>query len=433
MVYSVAWNNATPADSDLVAQGDDRIRELKIAIDERMLTVFSNWPAGDPLTPTAAFVPDEVTVGTLAARPNPPASANLVYYARDVDQLFVSVVDGATFAWIEVKPASTSEDVVLAVSAGEARFAPLGTETAATKVKNAILSAAASTSPVKVVFVPRTLWGYVASGDFDVSMFNTSVFLVREGSWWGAYDPVAYGADISGTTNSRVCIDTAYLHASTAPAAAGGYGIRLVAFTVPGTYLMTTDVDQRGVPQYLGDDVTVSGGGAFTGTRPWKFPDVTASASGTLAARPASGTKEGELYFGNDVTRLFVWNAAPTPDAWQQIALTPSVFLYNGDAASGSRVTQPAAVRIVHMRVTGTSSGTSLVVALTGEAALAAFPLTKLTNLTVSQHHRTGVTTGDTGADGFGTTIDAGANTITFSSLANNEVHEFDLVMTFTD
>lgn len=428
MAYTVTWNNTTPADSDLASQGDDRIRELKIAIDERMLTVFTNWPAGDPLTPTAAFIPDEVTVGTLAARPNPPASANLVYYARDVDQLFVSVVDGATFEWIEVKPASTSEDVVLAVSAGEARFAPLGTETAATKVKNAILSAAASTSPVKTVFVPRTLWGYVASGDFNVSMFNTSVFLVREGSWWGAYDPVAYGADITGTTNSQVCIDTAYLHASTAPAVAGGYGIRLVAFTVPGTYLMTTDVDQRGVPQYLGDDVTISGGGVFIGVRPWKWPEPLGATAGTAAARPATGVKEGEFYYANDTRRLSIWNTAETPDAWGDVNSIPYVeaFSYNPAGVAGSLATAVVLKRALHLKIppTTTSGAGALTVDLADASFGGRYDAAKIHTIVASER----------GADGDANEparVSVAGQVITLELDGGSQTGEWDLLITF--
>jgi hypothetical protein len=93
------------------------------------------------------------------------------------------------------------------------------------------------------------------------------------------------------------------------------------------------------------------------------------------------------------------------------------------------------AVEVIHtiyMRVTGEATGTNLVISLTGEPQFADYPLTKLHTLIASMHHRVGTTDGDNGGDGFGVTIDPGANSITFTNLATDEVVEFDLVMNFT-
>lgn len=72
MAYVNPYNPATPADGDVSSQGDDRIRELKAAMIERLLTVFTDINL-DPLTfkpgiiPTAALADNSVTNPKLAA------------------------------------------------------------------------------------------------------------------------------------------------------------------------------------------------------------------------------------------------------------------------------------------------------------------------------------------------------------------------------
>ena len=51
------YDPATPADVHDLSQGDDRIRELKRALTERLVRVWSNWPNGDPMTWVAGIVP----------------------------------------------------------------------------------------------------------------------------------------------------------------------------------------------------------------------------------------------------------------------------------------------------------------------------------------------------------------------------------------
>lgn len=267
MVYVYPLDSAVPADGDPASQGDDQLRLIKNIIIERLSTIVEDIE-DDPLVLKPSVFPEELAGGTLAARPNPPAAANLLYYAFDTDQLFVSRSDGgSSFEWVEAKAAEEEDAAVLAISAGEARFAPLGTETRATKVKNAINTAKLSSAAVKVVYVPQSLWGYVADLDYDSTMYDQTVLLVREGSLVSWYDPVAYGADNTGTTNSRIPINTCYEHADET-----AQGIRLVAFTVPGTYLMTTDVAQLDVPLFMGDGCSLSGAGSLTGDRPWRIP-----------------------------------------------------------------------------------------------------------------------------------------------------------------
>jgi hypothetical protein len=56
MAYPDPFNLATPADTDLRGQGDDRIRELKRALDQRFGTVFTGMDV-DPLTFIAGIIP----------------------------------------------------------------------------------------------------------------------------------------------------------------------------------------------------------------------------------------------------------------------------------------------------------------------------------------------------------------------------------------
>lgn len=298
MVYVETWNNATPADSDLVSAGDDRIRELKRTLDERMATVFVGWPNTDPLT----VDPDAVTkliAGTLAARPNPPSAVGLWYYATDTDQLFVSI---AGPAWQEAK-AATGETAVVVLSAAESQFAPLGTESNAQKVSNAVAAAAATGAAVKVVFVPRSMWGYAATAGFAGGIFNNSVLMMREGGMSGVYDPVAYGAIIG--VDGTVADSYESILAAHSAADSSGSWFRVMAFTVPGWYKMGTSLAREAdVALWTMPGVTLTGAGSFTGSgTAWDLP-YTAVTQRELSqtyntAIGAGLTVTGTVTFGN--------------------------------------------------------------------------------------------------------------------------------------
>src|SRR5512147_872652 len=93
MAFVETWNLATPADTDWASEGDDSIREMKRALDERLAYFVENWPDGD-LKVKAAAIPSGATDGVLALGlkselPNPPATK--FYYATDTKELFVNV------------------------------------------------------------------------------------------------------------------------------------------------------------------------------------------------------------------------------------------------------------------------------------------------------------------------------------------------------
>lgn len=89
MSYSDPFDVTTPSGGQNLALGDDRLRELKRALSQRLSTFFSNWPDGDPLTPKNSA--SAILVGVNSARPNPPSASNLIYWAYDVDRLYVSI------------------------------------------------------------------------------------------------------------------------------------------------------------------------------------------------------------------------------------------------------------------------------------------------------------------------------------------------------
>lgn len=436
MPFATPFDPAIPTDASLVAEGDNEIRAIKAGVIERMNTLVEDFEDGTDvegdivLKLKDSVFPENIAFrsGTLAARPNPPEALNLFYYAEDTDQQFASAADGASFKWNEVHKNSTDGPVTV-VSAGEARFAPEGDETSATKVKNAIVSAKLSTSAVKVVFVPQSMWGYVGDADYDSGMYDSAILLVREGSLAGWYDPVAYGADPTGNVNSAVPIDTCFLHASLS--AAGGaiatVGMQVVAFTTPGTYSLTTDVDQRDVALIKFPNVIISGAGELIGDNAWVFPDITTFESVAFAALPAAPTKAGVAYFVHDRGELHVWNTSVEPDAYtvfQERNMKAYSYVLGGPAAVAVEV-----VKELYLLIRGVATGTQLVVNWATMGLTTDYPLANLHTLVATQIERIGITGADKGD--FSLTVDPGAGTLTFINLASGTDTEFDLHMTF--
>lgn len=103
MAYVEPWDPTTPSDVEGVSQGDDRIRELKRAIEERMETLVEDWDE-DPLSLRESVFPGILAeVGILADRPADPEGTGSLYFAYDTDQLFYGSVDDPP-EWIEFRP-----------------------------------------------------------------------------------------------------------------------------------------------------------------------------------------------------------------------------------------------------------------------------------------------------------------------------------------
>lgn len=427
MAYPTTLDPTTPTDASWAYQGDDEIRKTKQAFIERLLTVFVDLDA-DPLEFKPGVVPEKFSSGTLAQRPNPPEEAQLVYFAVDTDQWFVSKeTDPDEFEWQESKAQEELEQVTLAMSAGEPRFAPNEDESSATRIKNAIVAAKLSSAPVKVVFVPKSMWGYVADTDYDESMYEPTVLLVREGSMVGWYDPIAYGADPTGNVNSSRPVDVCFAHAESS--ALGGsnspVGMKVVAFTIPGTYTLGTDVDQREMGVFIAPGVELSGAGELTGTRAWLFPDSTALTVVEEADLPAEGTKAGEAYFTSDSEEIQIWNA----DADRYAVFRTRSFKAFQYTAGGAPAAAVVVSRELVVQIRGTATGTELAVSWAATGLNVDYPLNKLLTINAQQIERTGVTGSDKGD--FGVIVDAGAGTITFTALASGTTTEFDVYMVF--
>lgn len=98
----MAWINeidpAAPADSDLASQGDDQIRELKSALEERMQSLMPGWPADDPLY----LLP--VTVDLLENRPAVPVGDGQLFLATD--NSIPTLYYGSGGAWVTLQTSS---------------------------------------------------------------------------------------------------------------------------------------------------------------------------------------------------------------------------------------------------------------------------------------------------------------------------------------
>lgn len=386
--FATVFDPAVPTDASPASSGDDELRGIKAGIIERMNTIVENFESGTVVDSATVLklkdevFPEDITFRTGAAltdRPNPPERAELLFYIKDTDQLFYSVVDGATFKWEEAKKREEDIEIAsLAISAGESRFKINTTDSNATRVKNAINTAKLSSAPVRVIYIPKDMWGYVGDSDYDSNMYDPSILLVREGSMVSWYDPVAYGADISGSANSRAAILVCYAHAATT-----NIGIKMVAFTVPGDYLLTGTVDQNGVPLFMGTGAAIIGGGTLTGTRPFRIPADT----------------------------------------------VPQIDFASSYTVGGSAATTVTIARRLYLLVRGTATGTELVVNWAAAGLATDYPLANLHTINAVQVERIGVTGADKGS--FGLSVDATAGTITFGDLASGTSTEFDLILTF--
>ena len=98
-----AWDVNAPSDANLVRDGDDAIRQVKRAINERMQRLANNWPDGDDTLTIKAekvFGTYRFSIGPYANRP--PAAPDIAYYATDRRTLYLAFDDSGVFVWQEV-------------------------------------------------------------------------------------------------------------------------------------------------------------------------------------------------------------------------------------------------------------------------------------------------------------------------------------------
>lgn len=154
------------------------------------------------------------------------------------------------------------------INAGAPRFDTGGLERAE-RIANAVAEAAAA--DIKVVWVPRAMFGYVDDSTYAGAIFDTTVLMVREGQIHPGHDVVAYGAlPDDATVNDTPAFDNA--DAGAAAAAIGANpGAPVVMATLPGEYqLDTSPAPSAGVGFLVYAGVTFAGAGdapdhAFSG------------------------------------------------------------------------------------------------------------------------------------------------------------------------
>jgi len=151
----------------------------------------------------------------------------------------------------------------LVINAGDDRFNPGGLEPAE-RIASAITEA--TQTEVKVVWVPRILWGYVEDATFSTEMFDSTVLMVREGQLYPHHDVIAYGAKVDdATVDDRPAFVAADAGAA-ASASGANPGSRVVQAALPGSYELSSDLQLS------------------SGVRFEAFPGVTIATSKVLAA-----------------------------------------------------------------------------------------------------------------------------------------------------
>lgn len=108
------WNEATPAGSDTLSEGDDRIRELKDAIEEALSHEDSTFPGATPES-TPIFIPGMKT-GTTGLRPTGDSLVTGRFYANTTlnileryngstwDSVGTNFPSGTKMAWYQDAP-----------------------------------------------------------------------------------------------------------------------------------------------------------------------------------------------------------------------------------------------------------------------------------------------------------------------------------------
>lgn len=92
MVWVTDIDPTKPSDADPASQGDDQIRTLKLAIEERLITKMPGWPDLDPIRILGA------EVGLEAAKPATPLGDGEFWVSHDTKKIYYGY-GGAWFEW----------------------------------------------------------------------------------------------------------------------------------------------------------------------------------------------------------------------------------------------------------------------------------------------------------------------------------------------
>ena len=126
------------------------------------------------------------------------------------------------------------------INAGDPRFQTGGLDRAE-RVAGAVSESAAAGGR-RVVWVPRSMFGYGEDAGWSSGIFDTSVHVVREGQLDAGHDAVAYGAKPDdATVDDKPMFDVAVAQAAAAIIGLNPGGSWFTV-SLPGTYQLDTDV-----------------------------------------------------------------------------------------------------------------------------------------------------------------------------------------------
>lgn len=235
------------------------------------------------------------------------------------------------------------------INAGDSRFQTGGLDNAAL-VAAAISEASAG--DIKTVFVPRTLFGYAEEASFNISQFDDTVVLLREGQLGAGFDPVAYGAKPDDAAVDDRDSFQAAANAAEDAAIGNNPGYAFVVVTLPGEYQLDSDVDLASGVGYV------------------EFPGVSTAGAGAIQSADASTDKHGVLPFEGLVHKQATINYGLTsigaggnnqhntslgldPDEWMLVYIELTM-----DEDSGTDVTtgDPRGMDVNTTNLTGTVS-----------------------------------------------------------------------------
>lgn len=155
--------------------------------------------------------------------------------------------------------ASGEVELAGVINAGAPRFDTGGLENAE-RIANAVSEAVAA--DIKVVWVPRSMFGYIEDASYSTTIFDTGVLMVREGQVLPGHDVVAYGAKADDAAVDDTDAFTA-AHDSAAAAAVGANpGAPVIIVSLPGEYQLDSGpTTSTGVGTIVFAGVTFAGAG----------------------------------------------------------------------------------------------------------------------------------------------------------------------------
>lgn len=112
MAFNDVIDDTTPADDEERHLGDDRIRELKRALNERLASFLANWPDVDPLVLKATAVPNDFIVAAMIGAAQ-VGTAELADLNVTTGKLADGAVTSVKIADLTIQSGDLADDAVL--------------------------------------------------------------------------------------------------------------------------------------------------------------------------------------------------------------------------------------------------------------------------------------------------------------------------------